>query len=91
MPDYFSSAKGAKKLQEAWTDLHDSADEHLRVPENRFTFEMASVLLAKFRSGKVMSATESKELKRYMVQLGLAKGDEAPGKRGKNDRYFETP
>jgi hypothetical protein len=77
--------------REAWDDLIESTDPKLQVKENRFTFEIAATLLAKFRSGRAMTATESKELKRQMVVLGLAKDDDAPGPRKprKNAGYFD--
>lgn len=85
VPKHFKKAQ-----QQAWTDLTDSVDKALLTRENRFTFEIAATLLAKFRSGKAMTATESKELKKAMVTLGLAKDDEDGGKRkpGKNAGYF---
>lgn len=86
MPKHFKVAQKA-----AWEDLIESADESLRTKENRFTFEMAAVLMAKFRSGKAMNATETKELKKQLVALGLAKEDEAAGakkKTGNAEKYF---
>jgi hypothetical protein len=60
------------------------------VKENRFSFEIAATLMAKFRSGKPMNATETKELKRQLVALGLAKDDDGGGKgKSKNAaKYF---
>ena len=73
----------------AWTDLMESADASLRVEENRFVFEMAATLMAKFRSGKAMNATETKELKKHMVSLGLVKDDDAGPKKTKAAaKYF---
>lgn len=85
-PKYF---KVAQKV--AWNDLVDSAAAEVVIKENRFTFEMAAVLMAKFRSGKPMNATESKELKKQLIALGLQKDDEAEGgkKKSKNAaKYF---
>jgi hypothetical protein len=84
--------KHFKKTQkDAWTDLVASTDKALHVKEYRFTFELAAMLLAKMRSGKAMTATESKELKRQMVTLGLATNDDDQGKRKpkQNDEYFD--
>lgn len=70
-----------------------AAAEDLKVPANMFTFEMAAVLLARFRDGKSMNATDSKELKKHLVFLGLAQGDDESGGRKKpkkNDKYFEA-
>jgi hypothetical protein len=76
-------------LKQAWNDLVTSAGAGLLVPENRFTFEIAATLLAKFRAGKPMTATESKDLKRYMITLGLARADDDQGapKKRKLDTY----
>jgi hypothetical protein len=71
MPKHFMA-----KQKTAWTDLIESTDASLHVKENRFTFEMAATLMAKFRSGKAMNATETKELKKNLVALGLAKDDD---------------
>ena len=80
-----------KAQKAAWDDLIASTDRKLHVKENRFTFEMAATLLAKFRGGKPMTATESKELKKQMIALGLAKDDDDQGKRkpSKNAGYFD--
>lgn len=85
MPGHFKAGQKA-----AWKDLMESTDASLRVKENRFTFEMAAVLMAKFRSGKPMNATETKELKKQLVELGLAKDEENKGpKKSKNAaKYF---
>lgn len=92
-PPALEVPKHFKKAQkDAWTDLISSTGPALHVKENRFTFELAAMLLAKMRGGKAMTATESKELKRQMVALGLAKDDDAQrgkgGKRSGNDAYF---
>lgn len=87
VPRHFKKAQ-----KDAWADLISSTDTKLHVKENRFTFELAAMLLAKMRAGKAMTATESKELKRQMVALGLAKDDDAGGrgkKRSGNDAYFD--
>lgn len=85
MPAHFKAAQKA-----AWKDLMESADAALHVKENRFTFEMAAVLMAKFRSGKPMNATETKELKKQLIELGLAKDDDggAPKKSKNAAKYF---
>jgi len=85
MPKHFKAAQKA-----AWTDLMESVDASLKTKENRFTFEMAAVLMSKFRSGKPMNATETKELKKQLVELGLAKDDDgAVPKKSKNAaKYF---
>lgn len=85
MPGHFNARQKA-----AWKDLMESTEAALHVKENRFTFEMAAVLMAKFRSGKPMNATETKELKKQLVELGLAKDDEKQGpKKSKNAaKYF---
>lgn len=86
MPKHFKKAG----LKDAWNDLVASTDKALHVKPNRFTFEMAATLLAKFRSGESMTATESKELKRQMIALGLAKDDDDGGKKkpGNASKYF---
>lgn len=86
MPKHFRS----RKLKAAWEDLVDSTGEELQVKENRFTFEFAATLMAKFRAGTPMTATESKELKRLLVALGLAKdedGDPGGKKKTKLSKY----
>lgn len=85
MPKHFKVAQKA-----AWTDLTESADPGLRTPENRFAFEIAAVLMAKFRSGKPMNATETKELRRQLVGFGLEKDDDGAGKKktGNAAKYF---
>lgn len=84
VPKHFTKPQKA-----AWTDLVGSTDKTFHVKQHRFTFEIAAMLLAKMRGGKSMTATESKELKKQMVTLGLAT-DDAPGPRKskKNDEYF---
>ncbi len=74
----------------AWDDLCESAPVEASKPANRFTLEIAATLMAKFRSGKAMTATETKELKRQLVVLGLAAADDdgAKKKPRKNSRYF---
>jgi hypothetical protein len=86
MPSHFRSAR----LKAAWNDLVQNTDATLHVKQNRFTFEFAATLMAKFRGGAPMTATESKELKRLLVALGLAKNDDDQGKRKprKSDDYF---
>jgi hypothetical protein len=81
----------AKGLKEAWKDLVEMTDHTLHVKQNRFTFEMAATLLAKFRARKSMTATESKELKRLLITLGLAQAEDDGRKRkpGKNATYFD--
>ena len=80
-----------KKVQkDAWTDLTTKADAAMRTAENYFAFEMAATLLAKFRAGAPMNATEGKELKKLLISLGLAKPDDDGQKKKpkKNDHYF---
>lgn len=86
MPAHFRR----KGLTGAWDDLVRTTDAKLHVKQYQFTFEFAATLMAKFRAGKSMTATESKELKRLLVTLGLATNDDDPGKRKsrKNDDYF---
>lgn len=82
----------AKRMKDAWTDLIGMTDATLHVKQHQLTFEMAATLLAKFRGGRSMTATESKELKRLMITLGLAQAEEngrGKPKRGKNDHYFD--
>jgi hypothetical protein len=93
-PEGFPPPKHFKKAaqKEAWNDLVEQTDKALHVKQQRFTFELAAMLLAKMRAGKSMTATESKELKRQMIALGLAKDDDAGGrgkKRSGNDAYFD--
>lgn len=76
MPKHFKA-----KQKAAWGDLVESIDAKLLVKENRFAIEMAATLLAKFRAGEPMTATESKELKHQMVALGLAKDDDGGSKK----------
>jgi hypothetical protein len=85
MPSHFKAPQKA-----AWKDLFESTGSALHTKENRFTFEMAAVLMAKFRSGKAMNATETKELKKQLVELGLRKDDEggAPKKSKNAGKYF---
>ena len=80
--------KAAQRL--AWADLCESAPKMATDPANRFTLEIAATLMAKFRSGKAMTATETKELKRQLVVLGLAAADDdgKPKKSKKNAHYF---
>jgi hypothetical protein len=89
IPAHFAGKK-AKQVRAAWDDLIASTETKLQTRENRFTFEFAATLMAKFRSGKAMSATESKELKRLLVTLGLAKGEDDEGgrKKGKLAKYL---
>lgn len=84
-PKHFKAAQRA-----AWADLVDSADAAMRTRENRFAFEIAATLVAKFRSGKAMNATETKEMKKQLVGLGLARPDDGagPGRPRKNAKYF---
>lgn len=84
MPVHFRT----KALRQAWADLTGAARAEQLVPENRFTIEIAAMLLAKMRSGKAMSATESKDLKRYMIALGLAKADDAPQRKPNKLRSY---
>lgn len=83
----------AKRLKDAWADLLEATPAELHTKENRFTFEFAAMLMAKMRGGLPMTATESKELKKHMIALGLAKDDDdGPGKKGRrNDKYFDKP
>lgn len=85
MPKHFKVAQKA-----AWIDLTESVDPVLRTAENRFAFEIAAVLMAKFRSGKSMNATETKELRRQLVGFGLEKDDDGAGKKktGNAAKYF---
>jgi hypothetical protein len=88
MPRHFTK----KRLKDAWTDLLATTDATFHVKQHQFTFEMAATLLAKFRAGDPMTATESKELKKLMITLGLAQAEEdgrGKSKRGKNDHYFD--
>ena len=75
----------------AWADLVARTPTDMHTADNYFTFEMAATLLAKFRAGVTMNATEGKELKKQLIALGLAKGDEPAGtpKKKKNAHYFE--
>lgn len=86
MPEHFRS----KRLKAAWADLLEATEKALQIPSNRFTFEFAATLMARFRSGTPMSATESKELKKLMTTLGLAKDDdgEGAGQKGKLSKYI---
>lgn len=85
VPKHFKAAQKA-----AWSDLVDAAPVESAKRENRFTLEVAATLMAKFRSGKAMTATETKEMKRSLVVLGLAQADDDGGKKKpkKNARYF---
>ncbi len=90
----FQMPRGFKAKQKAaWIDLIDRSDKSLHVAENLFTFELCAVLLAKFRDGEPMNATQMKELKKSLIQLGLARDDDnansgtkKPPK--KNAKYF---
>lgn len=85
VPKHFKAPQKA-----AWVDLVEAAPIEAAKRENRFAFEIAATLMAKFRSGKAMTATETKELKRQLVVLGLAAADDdgAKKKPRKNARYF---
>lgn len=87
MPRHFRK----KVLKTAWQDLLESTSAELHVKQNRFLFEMAATLMAKFRGGVPMTATESKELKKHLIELGLAKEDDAGDgkKKGKAAKYFD--
>jgi hypothetical protein len=81
-----------KALKETWKDLVETTDAALHVKQHRFTFEMAATLLAKFRAGETMTATESKELKKLLITLGLAQAEDdgrGKSKPRKNAHYFE--
>lgn len=88
MPAHFQT----KRLKAAWADLVSNTDAKLHVKQHQFTFEFAATLMAKFRGGKAMTATESKELKRLLVTLGLATANDddqgAKRKSRKNAEYF---
>lgn len=90
-PAFAPPAHFRKAQKDAWRDLVDSTEAALHVKQQRFTFEMAAMLLAKMRGGKAMTATESKQLKQHMVALGLATNDDDAGKRKprKGDEYFD--
>jgi hypothetical protein len=90
MPAHFRRGKGSKQLRAAWDDLIASTDRALQARDMRFTFEFAATLMAKFRRGTPMTATESKELKRLLVSLGLAKdeGGDPEKKKGKLSGYI---
>lgn len=89
MPAHFKRAP----VKAAWNDLVTRTDARLHTKENYFTFEFAATLMAKFRAGKPMRATESKELKKYLIALGLASKDDdgGPPKPKKNAHYFDEP
>lgn len=92
-PVPFDPPKHFKKTQkDAWRDLVDNTEATLHVKQQRFTFEMAAMLLAKMRAGDSMTATESKQLKQLMVSLGLATNDDDQGGRKpkRNDKYFDA-
>jgi hypothetical protein len=79
-----------KPQRDAWADLVARSAPDLHVPANYFTFEMAATLVAKFRSGKPMNATEHKEMKKLLVVLGLAKADnDDKPKKKPNAHYFD--
>lgn len=81
-----------KKIQkEAWADLTTKAGVEKHTAENYFTFEVCATLVAKFREGRGLNATEHKEMKKLLITLGLAKPDDDGQKKKpkKNDHYFE--
>lgn len=81
-----------KKIQrEAWADLTEKAGADKLTAENYFTFEVCATLVAKFREGRGLNATEHKEMKKLLIALGLAKPDDDGQKKKpkKNDHYFE--
>ena len=76
----------------AWLDLVARTKPEQHTAGNYFAFEIAATLLAKFRAGTTMNATEGKELKKQLIALGLAKADDdakPPKSRGSNAHYFE--
>lgn len=85
MPRHFKAPQKA-----AWGDLVAAAPAAAAKRENLFALEIAATLMAKFRSGKAMTATETKELKRQLVVLGLAAADDDGTKKKprKNAHYF---
>lgn len=80
-----------KVQKAAWDDLVSRVEPAKLTNAEYFTFEMAATLVAKFREGKAMNATEHKEMKRLLIQLGLAKPDDdgPKPKKKKNDHYFD--
>ena len=80
-------------LKDAWRDLVMRSAPALHVPEMYFTFEFAAILMAKMRAGKPMTATESKELKKHLIALGLARDDDGGSEKPKkpNAHYFGKP
>jgi len=77
------------KQRVAFDDLLESTATSLHTTDNRFTYEMAATLMAKFRTGSSMTATEMKELKRQLAVLGLAKDDDGSSRKNrKNSKYF---
>ncbi len=87
MPKHFRG-KDNKALRSAWNDLTSGATPELLTAANRFTFEFAAILMAKFRRGDAMTATESKELRRLLGVLGLAKDEDAKPPKGKLSKYL---
>ncbi len=57
----------------AWDQLVGDTPAALHVNANRLTFEIAALLLAKFRSGRAMSATEFRQMHGALTDLGLSK------------------
>ncbi len=85
-PKHFKAAQ-----KQAWNDLTSASPEMAKDRQNLFTFELAAILMAKFRAGKTMHSAETKELKKQLVALGLAKpDDDGPQKTPrKNAHYFD--
>lgn len=79
--------KAAQKL--AWRDLVEASGTEHHTKVNRFLFEIAATLVSRFRANEPMNATETKEMKRLLVILGLARADdENTPKKKRNDHYF---
>ena len=87
-PPYDPPGHFKKQQRAAWDELVTATPATLHVAENRFTFEFASTLLARFRAGRSMTVAELKELRAHMASLGLRQdGAPQPRKANKLDKY----
>jgi len=83
-PDFFKVRQAR-----AWNELVAQTAPALHVKENYFTFEIAATLLAKFRSGRTMTATEIRTMQGYLAALGLRSEIDGPVNRKRpNSHYF---
>jgi hypothetical protein len=89
-PEFAPPQHFRRTQKAAWADLVARTDRDLHSSQNVITFEMAATLLAKFRSGKALLATEQKQLNGLLAVLGVATaGGVALRPQRSNDAYFD--